>query len=129
MRNKWIYLLLALNIIVISFQGCTTFGGNPKGVWICEELGITINFDDNSVKYAAHTGKGTIIIDGEEKEIVCGMDVTGDANFLYIEDVDKHPSERTFLYEGLFKYISKEKNKMTFQPFGSKEKYTFVKQD
>ena len=129
MKNIRNYLILfTLLVIIIFTMGCTTFSYYPEGVWVCEELDITINFDYNKeIEWAAYNGKGTIIIDGQEKEIVCGIGPTGHCNFLYNDDVDKHPSERSYIYTGMFKH--KGENKMTFTLTKSKERYTFVKKE
>ena len=121
-------LLLIITIIPGSLilPSCTRFRP-PGGIWVCEELGITVDFDDNSVQWASITGKGTIAVDEEVKEIVCGMDPIGGGNILYVEEVSKHPSERTFLYLGTF--FNRGANQMTFKIANSGEKYTFVKQE
>ena len=121
--NKFILLTL---VIVIFLCGCTTFRYFPEGVWICDELSITINFDNKDVQVGSYNGKGTIIIDEEEKEIACGMDATGSAIILYVDEVGKDSSERTSLYIGTFKH--KGDNEMTFKMVRSKKKYIFVKQ-
>ena len=129
MKNIRNYLILfTLLVIIIFTMGCTTFSYYPEGVWVCEELDITINFDYNKeIEWAAYNGKGTIIIDGQEKEIVCGIGPTGHCNFLYIDEIDKHSSEMDFLYRGMFKH--KGENKMIFTLTKSTETYIFVKQE
>ena len=127
MKNKYIYSFLILIIIVPLICGCTIFR-RPTGIWVCEELGITVDFDDDGgLNYASITSIGMITINGETREIVCGMDPIGSANFLYIEEVGKHSSERSYIYHGTFK--NDGENQMIFKPVRSEEKYIFVKQE
>ncbi|MCL2159065.1 MAG: hypothetical protein FWH48_06635 [Oscillospiraceae bacterium] len=85
-----------------------------------------IDFDQDEIKWGSITGKGTITVAGETKEIACGMDATGGANFIYADEMDKHSSERSYLYRGMFRHV--DENTMTFTTGKGEEKYTFVKQ-
>ncbi|MCL2158483.1 MAG: hypothetical protein FWH48_03655 [Oscillospiraceae bacterium] len=125
MKNKGAYVSMLLMTIVILLQGCTTFTV-PTGIWKCDDLGIMIDFDQDEIKWGSITGKGTITRGGETKEIICGMDPIGSANFLYVDDIDKHPSERSYIYRGTFRHI--DESTMIFTTGKDKEKYTFEKQ-
>ena len=96
MKKKGAYVSMVLMTIVTLLQGCTTFTV-PTGIWICDDLGIMIDFDQDEIKWASITRKGTITVGGESKEIVCGMDPIGLAEFLYVDEMDKHSSERSYL--------------------------------
>jgi len=126
MKKKGAYVSMVSMTIVILLQGCTTFGAYPTGIWTCDDLGIMIDFDQDEIKVGAYNGKGTITRNGETKEIACGMAPTGSAGFLYSDEMDKHSSERSYLYRGMFRHI--DENTMTFTTGKDKEKYTFVKQ-
>jgi hypothetical protein len=124
---KMILSILALLGIVVFINSCTTF--KPQtGVWICDELGITVDFDDDEGLYGASmTARGTIEIDGETKEIVCLMDATGSCGFMFIEDMGKPNQMRYEFNTGYFD--NKGKNKMTFKPNGIDKRYVFIRQE
>ena len=124
LRNYIIFIILLITLVKCC-TSCTTFKFQA-GVWTCEELGITIDFDNyNGVRTAAINGKGTIIINNEVRDIICGMDATGTCNFFYVEDVDEQAYVKSYIYTGYFKNY--EKNKMTFKIANSNKKYTFIK--
>ncbi|MCL2159996.1 MAG: hypothetical protein FWH48_11360 [Oscillospiraceae bacterium] len=125
MKKKGAYVSMVLMTIVTLLQGCTTFTV-PTGIWTCDDLGIMIDFDQDEIKWGSITGKGTITVGGETKEIVCGMDPIGSAGFLYVDEMDKHSSEINYLYNGTFRYI--DENTMIYKIVRREEKYTFVKQ-
>ena len=126
LRNYILFVLMLL-IIVTFLNGCTTF--KPQtGVWVCDELGIIIDFDnDGGLDIASMTAIGTIKINGETKEIVCGMGPTGSATFYLIEHMDKVMEETSYIYIGYFK--NNGVNKMTFKPNDIDKKYIFIKQE
>ena len=124
MKKKGVCVFLILVVITLSY-GCTIFTA-PAGIWICDDLGIMIDFDQDEIKWGSITGKGTITVGGETKEIVCGMDPIGGADFLYVDEMDKHSSEINYLYNGTFRYI--DENTMIYKIVRREEKYTFVKQ-
>ena len=126
MKNKGAYASMVLITIVTLLQGCTTFRYYPTGIWTCDDLGIMIDFDQDEIKWGAYTGKGTITVGGEAKEIICSMDATGGADFLYVDEIDKHSSERSYLYHGMFRHV--DENTMTYEIVRREGKYTFVKQ-
>jgi len=115
-------VVLTLIITIIFIHGCTLF--QPQtGVWVCEELGITVDFDDRD----KINGTVRAIIDGEEKEYVLGMDATGSAGFFPIEDIDKSMEKTYYLYRGWF--INKGENKMIFRLKENRKEYIFVRQN
>ena len=125
MEKRLKYLLLFLISIIILLNGCTRFKVQT-GVWVCEELGITVDFDDNEgLDGAAITSRATINIDGKTSELVCGMDATGSASFYPIENMSKVMEKMECLYEGIF--VNKGADEMIFKLAFRKGEYTFVR--
>jgi len=125
MKIKQKYMLLLLIFSVTLLQGCTTFKV-PTGVWTCEKLGITVNFDDSEGLYgSAIPSRGTIVIDGEERNIICKMDATGSCGFAPIEDMGKSMEETNYFYIGRFN--NNGANKMIFRVVKTKKEYTFIR--
>lgn len=121
-------VLSIIFVISIFINSCTTFK-YPTGVWTCEELGITLDFDDNDGMSGWIDARGVIITDEGNKIIACMMDATGAIGILYPDKL--HSSENKYLYEGNLK--NNGKSKMTFIPYESEErvtvKYEFIKQE
>ena len=85
---KKVLLFMFICIYLFSLQGCDPFR-YPTGVWICEELNLTLDFDDTTGgSYSATdkngrgvhhgiSGRGEILIDGEAFEIISQFLVSG----------------------------------------------------
>ena len=118
---KKMTIIFILFIFLFFASSCDPFN-YPSGVWVCEELGITIDFDDRD----KINGTVRAIIDGEEKEYVLGMDAAGSGGFFPIEDIDKSMEKTYYLYNGWF--INKGEDKMIFRLIENRKEYIFVRQ-
>jgi len=96
-------------------------GHPPEGIWISDELGITVDFynrffdEDELVEYF----KGTVIIDGEIIEIVCKTNIHGSEAIFSVAE------ER--LHRGFFRLRYDDESVVTFVLSGVR--YTFVRQE
>ena len=86
MKKKAV-LLLAVCILCLNMQGCDPFQ-YPFGMWVCEELGLTLDFDDTDclthnsstdthIRIRCINGRGTLLIDGELRDVVALFNVNG----------------------------------------------------
>jgi len=133
MRKKYriILLLFSLVILFIFLHSCTAtkFPKFPPvyeqgGVWVCEELKIAVDFDDELDEHGDWF-RGTAMIGSKIIEIVCSvfeLDHTIRASFSPIGDMGKGYNR---LYSGFFRNI--DENTMEFNPTGSQRRYTFIK--
>lgn len=121
-------VLSIIFFISIFINSCTTFK-YPLGVCTCEELGITLDFDDNDGMGGWIDARGEIITDEGNKPIICLMSATSAIGILYSDDLDL--SEDNYIYYGNLKDTGK--NRMTFTSFEGEDrvkvKYEFIKQE
>lgn len=89
-------VLFIIFVISIFFSSCTTFK-YPTGVWTCEELGITLDFDDNDGMGGPIDARGEIITDKGNKPVVCMIDATSGIDINYPEELKNiHQKGRIF---------------------------------
>ena len=126
MKNNPVFLVV-LFIVCIAFSvSCTTFRGVPGGIWTSEEMGVTINFDDDGgFHIASRTATGTILVDGEIREIVIGIAPYGGANFNWKEGAHDFRLRKTFS-RGAFSNPVGDEMIYTIHDCGTQ--YTFVRQ-
>ena len=123
--------IISIWLLIILFIGIKVSPGpfwTPHdGVWVCEELGITLDFGDREgLDGAAITVRGRITIDGKEDEIVLLASLGGECSFIPIEEMGKSLRERKIIFRGR---LSRRmgSNKMYFSIYDAA--YEFVKQD
>ena len=133
-------LLLSLCTTCLLLQGCDPLA-HPTGVWICEELSMTVDFDDKGDDFLS--GKGEMIVDGLSIEIACMLEQGGlRVKIVYLDEEGKYIRPDDYNHDGeeLFikGFFQKEgKNKMTlYETVPTKEgakrtgvEYTFVRED
>jgi hypothetical protein len=114
-------------------SGCSNFSYPEGGIWVNDELGITIDFDD--MVEGEHSGlfRGTIILDDEIKEIIADVCFTGSTYFYFIEYRGKPFEEIDHLYNGwlstgIHRGMFSIRANMTFRSVSSDRSYTFVRQ-
>jgi len=129
MQNKRDRILIIFQTIIITiiFFSCTTYRGAPTGIWTCEELGITIDFDNDISQRGGMAYRSTIVIDGKTSEIVCGMGPTGEVSFYFVEDMGKTMEEKTYLYVGTFSNARGDTK--IFREGRNRTRYTFIRQE
>ena len=91
----------------------------PTGTWVCEELGITLNFDDYS--YTSHrvtdksgkgvlyyeSGRGEIVSSEISLEIICSFSVSGGLaiGYPYINgSYNEYGQREDWLFSGYMEY-------------------------
>jgi len=128
--------LLSLLLVAVLLNGCTTFQRPKCGIWVSDELGITI-FIDEPLDERGEMFMATLMVDGEAKEIVAVLSLSGAAIFYPIEyleiegHLNRNWSEINYFYNGgISNYINRMffRNTMTFRPYRSDRSYTFVRQ-
>jgi len=121
-------LIISTGIIIsaVLLFACKKYRGSIRGIWISKELDTTVNFNDRVSLKQGRAYKGTIVIDGKISEIICTTGSDGKTGFCFIEEINKPPHERDFIYTGVFGNFIAE-NKLVFKITGSRTWYTFVK--
>jgi len=125
--------------LILFLTGCDPFE-YPTGIWVCEELNITVDFDNG--------GKGTIITDNVSEDIICWIDSGGYVaiDYLYEEREEEediyNKEELKLLYIGYFRHkdgylngqLSGGKGEIIFtagkrvdEKWDESKEYTFVK--
>ena len=121
-----ILLFTLVFVCVFTLQSFDLFR-YPTGVWKCEELSITLDFDAKS-KY---NGIGEILIDGIPFEIVSSLYVGGELGISFSDDIYDANNIRTdWLFWGSLKWKGRTTIEYTVKIEGFPEEvYTFVKVD
>jgi hypothetical protein len=111
---KKMTIIFILFIFLFFASSCDPFN-YPSGVWVCEELGITIDFD-----IGKEFPNGEILIDGTSEKIECSVGSGGSTTIRYATNNEE-------LYIAWF--INKGKNKMIFRLVENRKEYIFIKQN
>ena len=118
MKKQYLAILLILTLLIISMNGCTFFKRPSGGIWVCEKLQIEFEL-------TGQRSKGTIIIDGEERDIIVFIGA-GEGKIVFAENADKMLTEMNPLYAGTF--INRGENKMILILGRTNKRYVFVRQ-
>ena len=124
--HKTNFLRLAVLVIICTllFQGCS-IAIRLNGKWSCDELEITLDFDDYSIPSDWYTARGEITIDGEVRDIKCRI---GPSTFMAIGFDGMSGDLSLRLYQGYIYNYRAGKNTFTLK-LDSGEKYVFAKQE
>lgn len=87
---KKLFSLIIIFLTVTLLTGWDPFE-RPTGVWVCEELSITVDFDSYT---------GTIVIDDVAEDIIIFIESGGYANIYYSNELE----DIIPLYEGKLEY-------------------------
>jgi len=100
-------------------------GGYPtEGIWVSEELGITVDFNE-AMRFYPNRFRGTLVVDDEIRNIVCGTNSNGNASFFF---TDSHGGlYDSPIHRGFFRFRSGEDDVFVF--VSSRVRYTFVRQE
>ena len=121
---------IALLLIFLMLNSCAANFIPITGVWICEELEMVLDFDDEREEIGQ--ARGTIVIDGELHGIVCLVNPIASASIYYPKDENEYYSFGKELMLGKFTMRGKNKNKMIFRLLkDGKEvaEYIFIRQE
>ena len=143
-----ITLIFVFCTFICLMSGCDPFK-YPTGTWTCDELSMTLNFDDTLGGFHRVTdkdekgiaydinGRGTIIIDGVSLEIICMFRVSGTLEIGYpyqYGEYDENGFREDWLFKGYMEYMDKNKfnyiivdKKNSYRRTG--EQYIFIRQD
>ncbi len=105
---------------VIIFIGMTHYTQwmPTEGVWYCDELEISLSFDDNIMSSA--------IVDGQK--IVCAVDNMRGSDVVSLSCQDRNTSSIS-LGEDVFvgEYVDLEDDRLVLREYGTENIYTFLR--
>ncbi len=105
LRKKYIFIAKII-VCFVCITGCTTFQ-RPTEVWHCEELGLTIDFDQY---IDAYLFGGQLNQDGETQEVVCSVFLTGKVGVYDPQEIPLNQSSEPIL-EGTIQGRGNKKRK------------------